>query len=109
MNRIINRVWIKYYFPESARFTAEDVERLKKLVEEKAELRREGFLKQRRPVTKIDLEIVGEEAGIEPETEGERNPGLKLEIKQELEKQESGLKPEMEQESMIGIPRRDEK
>ena len=77
---------MKHYFPESARFTAEDVERLKKLVEEKAEIRREGFLKQRRPVTKIELEGEGEEAGIEPETEGERTLGLKLEIKQELEK-----------------------
>ena len=99
MSGIMNGVLMKHYFPESARFTAEDVERLKKLIEEKAEMRREGLLKQRRPVVKVELDGEGEEAGIEPETEGERTPGLKLEIKQELEKQEmeqeSGLKLEI--------------
>ena len=83
------------------------MERLKKLIEEKAEIRRKGFLKQRRPVTKIELEGEGEEAGIEPETEGERTPGLKLEIKQELGnleiEQESSLKLEMEQETSLKL------
>ena len=40
---------------ESARFTEEDVERLKKLVEEKAKMRREGLLQQRSPVIKVEV------------------------------------------------------
>ena len=90
-------------FPESARFTAEDVERLKKLIEEKAEMRREGLLKQKRPVIKIELEDANDEGGIEAEVEGGKTPRMKLEIKQEVERleirQESGLKLKMEQES----------
>ena len=96
---------MKYYFPESARFTAEDVERLKRLIDEKAEMRRGGLLKQRRPVIKIELEDEEGEAGLEPEMEGGRTPELQLEIKQELEKLEvqnleSGLKLEIKQEPM---------
>ena len=98
--------------PESARFTAEDVERLKKLIEEKAEMRREGLLKQRRPVIKIELEdVIGsEEAGVDMESA--QTPELKLDIKQELEtleikqefkvelepKQRPRLKPEIKKE-----------
>ena len=71
------------------------MERLKKLIEEKAEMRREGLLKQRRPVVKVELEDEGEEAGIAPEMGGGSTPGLKQEIGQEWEnleiKQESGL------------------
>merc|ERR1719209_1926604 len=91
------------FMEESARVTAEDVERLKQLIDEKAEMRRGGLLKQRRPVIKIELEDEEGEAGVEPEMEGGRTPELKLEIKQELEKLEvqnleSGLKLEIKQE-----------
>ena len=99
-------------FPESARFTAEDVERLKKLIEEKAEMRREGLLKQKRPVIKIELEDANDEGGLEAEVEGGKTPRMKLEIKQEVERleirQESGLKLKMEQESGLMLKTKQE-
>ena len=88
---------------ESARFTEEDVERLKKLVEEKAKMRREGLLKQRSPVFKVEAED-NELGGDVFEPERGESPGQNLAFKQE-----SGLGLEIKREPGVKVEIRDEK
>ena len=75
------------FMEQSTRFTTEDVDRLKKLIVERAEMRREGLLKQKRPVgagPKDELNDTDDSLEIGHRLR-EVAPELKLEIKQELE------------------------
>merc|ERR1719370_700300 len=75
------------FMEQSTRFTTEDVDRLKKLIVERAEMRREGLLKQKRPVgagLKDELNDTDDSLEIGHRSR-EVTPELKLEIKQEWE------------------------